>query len=172
MKSERKTSTYYLDVFQILCHKLVHSKCHVRIFWSAVLKPIIFSLYFLFNFIQFQKKMTPWMQNRKKNLCQFLLKSNVRSLISQRLKVHVCIFKQFDYYFFLKFILKQKPASMINLHVTLTFMIDKIWKKNDSCKWKDFSSKEYTCSRLIFVQDDKTSILLQPIKASSGRLFP
>lgn len=75
-----------------------------------------------------------------------MLKSNVRSLISQHLEVHVCIFKQFDYYFYLKFILKQKPASMINLHVTLTFMIDKIWKKNDFCKWKDFSSKEYTCT--------------------------
>lgn len=74
MKSERKTSTYYLDVFQILCHKLVHSKCHVSIFWSAFLKPIIFSLYFLFNFIQFQKKMTPWMQNRKKKPLPILAK--------------------------------------------------------------------------------------------------
>lgn len=171
MKSERKTSTYYLDVFQILCHKLVHSKCHVSIFWSAVLKPIIFSLYFLFNFIQFQKKMTPWMQNRKKKPLPILAKIKctfTNFSTSQNTCMHI---QAIWLLFFLKFILKQKPASMINLHVTLTFMIDKIWKKNDFCKWKDFSSKEYTCSRLIFVQDDKTSILLQPIKAS-GRLFP
>lgn len=171
MKSERKTSTYYLDVFQILCHKLVHSKCHVSIFWSAVLKPIIFSLYFLFNFIQFQKKMTPWMQNRKKKPLPILAKIKctfTNFSTSQNTCMHI---QAIWLLFFLKFILKQKPASMINLHVTLTFMIDKIWKKNDFCKWKDFSSKEYTCSTLIFVQDDKTSILLQPIKAF-GRLFP
>lgn len=171
MKSERKTSTYYLDVFQILCHKLVHSKCHVSIFWSAFLKPIIFSLYFLFNFIQFQKKMTPWMQNRKKKPLPILAKIKCTFTTfstSQSTCMHI---QAIWLLFFFKFILKQKPASMINLHVTLTFMIDEIWKKNDFCKWKDFSSKEYTCSRLIFVLDDKTSILLQPIKAS-GRLFP
>lgn len=131
MKSERKTSTYYLDVFQILCHKLVHSKCHVSIFWSAFLKPIIFSLYFLFNFIQFQKKMTPWMQNRKKKPLPILAKIKctfTNFSTSQSTCMHI---QAIWLLFFLKFILKQKPASMINLHVTLTFMIDEIWKK----KW-------------------------------------
>lgn len=125
MKSERKTSTYYLDVFQILCHKLVHSKCHVSIFWSAFLKPVIFPLYFLFNFIQFQKKMTPKCKIEKKTvLILATIKCTFTNLSTSQ---STCMHIQSNLtIIFLKFILKQKPACMINLHVTLTFMIDKI----------------------------------------------
>lgn len=73
--------------------------------------------------------MTPKMQNRKKPLP--ILAKIKFTFINFSTSQSTCMHIQSNLtIIFLKFILKQKPASMINLHVTLTFMIDKIWKKN------------------------------------------